>query len=164
MESKAKQELAQQANTIREEIEKLKASGKSKEEAINSKTASTLQKYKDDVQELQREISKLRLKSDSNTIAALKRGVHETHVTTKTNSITAKNALGFHTPNPKASVMRHRECVMCLEEEISVVFLPCAHQVLCTKCNAQHKKNGFKDCPSCRSTISQRIVVRYSIP
>ncbi|GAB2266385.1 hypothetical protein Dimus_001394 [Dionaea muscipula] len=54
-------------------------------------------------------------------------------------------------------VKRERECVMCLSEEMSVVFLPCAHQVVCTMCNELHVKQGMKDCPSCRSPIQRRI-------
>ncbi|KAJ0547264.1 putative transcription factor C2H2 family [Helianthus annuus] len=51
---------------------------------------------------------------------------------------------------------------MCLSEEMSVVFLPCAHQVVCTKCNELHEKQGMKDCPSCRGPIQQRVSVRYA--
>ncbi|TKY54084.1 E3 ubiquitin-protein ligase LRSAM1 [Spatholobus suberectus] len=58
-------------------------------------------------------------------------------------------------------VRRERECVMCLSEEMSVVFLPCAHQVVCTTCNELHEKQGMLDCPSCRSPIQQRIAVRF---
>uniref|UniRef100_A0A7N0VA66 RING-type domain-containing protein n=2 Tax=Kalanchoe fedtschenkoi TaxID=63787 RepID=A0A7N0VA66_KALFE len=175
-ESKANEELLLQAASIREEIEQVKASGKSKEEAINLKAESTLQKYKDDMQELEREISKLRLKLDSSKIAALRRGIGEGHVTATTgmkksfhhqkpqNSIISKNSLGSQKINGGSFAKRHRECVMCLEEEMSVVFLPCAHQVLCAKCNEQHEKKGMKDCPSCRSAIVRRIAVRYVMP
>ncbi|GFP98618.1 putative E3 ubiquitin-protein ligase rf298 [Phtheirospermum japonicum] len=51
---------------------------------------------------------------------------------------------------------------MCLSEEMSVVFLPCAHQVVCTTCNELHEKQGMKDCPSCRGPIQRRVCVRYA--
>ncbi|KAJ8622589.1 hypothetical protein MRB53_031118 [Persea americana] len=59
-------------------------------------------------------------------------------------------------------VQRERECVMCLTDEMSVVFLPCAHQVVCLKCNELHEKQGMKDCPSCRTPIQRRICVRLA--
>uniref|UniRef100_A0A7N0UIZ7 RING-type domain-containing protein n=1 Tax=Kalanchoe fedtschenkoi TaxID=63787 RepID=A0A7N0UIZ7_KALFE len=168
-ESKAAEAIVLQAASMREEIERLKASGKTKEEAVNSKAGSILQKYKDDIQELEREISKLRLKSDSSKIAALRRGIGEGMRKSPTQlkfqkSVISKNTQGSHIINVGSFAKRHRECVMCLEEEISVVFLPCAHQVLCVKCNEEHEKKGMKDCPSCRSIIGRRIAVRYAMP
>lgn len=59
-------------------------------------------------------------------------------------------------------VKRERECVMCLSEEMSVVFLPCAHQVVCTTCNELHEKQGMKECPSCRGAIQRRISVCFA--
>ena len=58
-------------------------------------------------------------------------------------------------------VKREQECVMCLSEEMSVLFMPCAHQVVCKTCNELHEKQGMQDCPSCRSPIQQRIAVRF---
>ncbi|WVZ62777.1 hypothetical protein U9M48_012479 [Paspalum notatum var. saurae] len=60
------------------------------------------------------------------------------------------------------SVQREQECVMCLEEEVSVVFLPCRHQVVCADCNQRHQDGGMIECPSCRSPIEQRIRARFT--
>ncbi|TVT97888.1 hypothetical protein EJB05_56814, partial [Eragrostis curvula] len=60
------------------------------------------------------------------------------------------------------SLQRERECAMCLEEEISVVFLPCGHQVVCAGCNKRHQDGGMTECPSCRSIIHRRICARFS--
>ncbi|XP_040382430.1 putative E3 ubiquitin-protein ligase RF4 [Oryza brachyantha] len=60
------------------------------------------------------------------------------------------------------SVRREQECVMCMEEEISVVFLPCRHQVVCVGCNQLHQDQGMTDCPSCRSPIKRRICARFA--
>ena len=54
-----------------------------------------------------------------------------------------------------------RECIICLKDEVSVVFLPCAHEVLCATCNDEYG-NGTKGkatCPICRIAIEQRIRV-----
>ncbi|CAN6213792.1 unnamed protein product [Urochloa humidicola] len=60
------------------------------------------------------------------------------------------------------SVQREQECAMCLEEEVSVVFLPCGHQVVCAGCNKRHQDGGMTECLSCRSPIERRIHARFA--
>lgn len=173
-EEKGKEELLEQANSIRKEREQIEASTKSKEDMIKSNAEKNLQKYKDDIEKLEKEISQLRLKTDSSKIAALKRGIDGSYASRLTD---IRNGLGhqnswapyisdvvrdFQDYSESGGVKRERECVMCLSEEMSVVFLPCAHQVVCTTCNELHEKQGMKDCPSCRSPIQRRISVRYA--
>ena len=47
---------------------------------------------------------------------------------------------------------RTRECVVCMEASIQVVFVPCGHIVCCAGCAEQ-----VQSCPSCRATIVQRV-------
>nr|POE53819.1 putative e3 ubiquitin-protein ligase [Quercus suber] len=173
-EEKRKEELLVQANSIRKEREQIEASTKSKEDMIKSKAEKNLQKYKDDIEKLEKEISQLRLKTDSSKIAALKRGIDGSYASRLTdirNGLDHQNSWApyisdvvrdFQDYSESGGVKRERECVMCLSEEMSVVFLPCAHQVVCTTCNELHEKQGMKDCPSCRSPIQRRISVRYA--
>ncbi|KAK4586994.1 hypothetical protein RGQ29_023934 [Quercus rubra] len=173
-EEKGKEELLVQANSIRKEREQIEASTKSKEDMIKSKAEKNLQKYKDDIEKLEKEISQLRLKTDSSKIAALKRGIDGSYASRLTdirNGLDHQNSWSpyisdvvreFQDYSESGGVKRERECVMCLSEEMSVVFLPCAHQVVCTTCNELHEKQGMKDCPSCRSPIQRRISVRYA--
>ena len=163
-----------QASSLRKEIENIEASAKSKEGMIKLKAETNLQKYKDDIQKLEKEISQLRLKTDSSKIAALRRGIDGSYANrladiksspaqkeSRTPWI-SEVANDFHDFSETGGVKRERECVMCLSEEMGVVFLPCAHQVVCTTCNELHAKQGMKDCPSCRGPIQQRIPVRYA--
>lgn len=173
-EEKGKEELLVQANSIRKEREQIEASTKSKEDMIKSKAEKNLQKYKDDIEKLEKEISQLRLKTDSSKIAALKRGIDGSYASRLTdirNGLDHQNSWApyisdvvrdFQDYSESGGVKRERECVMCLSEEMSVVFLPCAHQVVCTTCNELHEKQGMKDCPSCRSPIQRRVSVRYA--
>ncbi|GAB2220129.1 hypothetical protein Droror1_Dr00007772 [Drosera rotundifolia] len=175
-EEKAKDEMLTQANSTRKEREQLEASAKAKEEAIKSKAEFNLQKYKDDIQKLEKDISRLRLKMDSSKIAALRRGIDGSYVSKVTNlkfstAVKESHALYLSVMENElddfsgtGGVKRERECVMCLSEEMSVVFLPCAHQVVCTTCNELHEKQGMKDCPSCRSPIQCRISARFGRP
>lgn len=163
-----------QASSIRKEREQIEVSAKSKENMIKSKAETNLMRYKDDIQRLEKEISQLRLKTDSSKIAALRRGIDGTYagrLTDIKNGLIHKESrtplvsevvTDIHDFSGTGGVKRERECVMCLSEEMSVVFLPCAHQVVCITCNELHKKQGMKDCPSCRSPIQRRIPVFYA--
>ncbi|KAG7652920.1 Zinc finger RING-type [Arabidopsis suecica] len=145
----AKGKLSAQASLIKKETKELEALGKVEEERIKGKAETDVKYYKDNIKRLEREISELKLKSDYSRIIALKKGSSESKATKREN-------LGM------TKVKRERECVMCLSEEMSVIFLPCAHQVLCIKCNQLHEKEGMMDCPSCRGTIQRRIQARFT--
>ncbi|KAJ7980175.1 RING/U-box superfamily protein, putative isoform 1 [Quillaja saponaria] len=173
-EQKAKEELLMQASSIRKEKEQTEASAKSKEEMIKLRAEKNLQRYIDEILRHEKEISQLRLKTDSWKIAALKKGIDGSYTSRTVDvkhgptqketqaSFISELVSDYHDYSGTGGVKRERECVMCLSEEMSVVFLPCAHQVVCTTCNELHEKQGMKDCPSCRSPIQRRISVRYA--
>lgn len=140
---------------------------------IKSNAEKNLRRYTDDIRKLEKEIAQLRQKTDSSKIAALKRGIDASYAVKckdKKDGVALQVSQTFsmsevvtnlNISSSVGGVKRERECVMCLSEEMSVVFLPCAHQVVCTQCNEIHEKQGMKECPSCRSPIMQRISVRY---
>ncbi|KAF3540125.1 hypothetical protein F2Q69_00021594 [Brassica cretica] len=151
-------------NQIEEEL------GKAEEERIKTKAENDVKSYTENIKRLESEISKLKLKSNGMKIAALKKGMdgsndgnksgmtHATTTFTKTNQMAA----AANAWENSAKIKRERECVMCLSEEMSVIFLPCAHQVLCSKCNQLHEKEAMDDCPSCRAKIQRRIQARFA--
>ena len=53
----------------------------------------------------------------------------------------------------------NRECIICMKDEVSIVFLPCAHQVMCASCGDEYGRKGKAACPCCRVPIQQRIRV-----
>ncbi|XP_024986937.1 putative E3 ubiquitin-protein ligase RF298 [Cynara cardunculus var. scolymus] len=167
-EEKAKEDLVSQAVLFRIGRQEGEVLAKSREDLTRLKADKNLKRYKDDIEKLKKEISLLRLKADSSKIAALRRGIDGSYASKLSDIKTS--IFPQETPTPyiletvtsNGGVKRERECVMCLSEEMAVVFLPCAHQVVCTKCNELHEKQGMKDCPSCRGTIQRRISVRYA--
>ncbi|KAH6816527.1 hypothetical protein C2S51_021347 [Perilla frutescens var. frutescens] len=177
-EEKAKSEFLTQVSSLKKERQQIEVSTQSKEDTVKSRAESNLQKYKDDIARLEKEISQLRLKTDSSKIAALRRGIDGSYASKLTDfrdaPILKDSAMSYISKMVTATdlqiftenggVKRERECVMCLSEEMSVVFLPCAHQVVCTMCNELHEKQGMKDCPSCRGPILRRVCVRYAHP
>ncbi|XP_047162310.1 putative E3 ubiquitin-protein ligase RF298 isoform X2 [Vigna umbellata] len=170
--AKAKEELLLQASSIRKEREQIEESAKSKEDMIKLKAEENLQRYRDDIQKLEKEIAQLRQKTDSSKIAALRRGIDGNYASSRVENgsvleesratFISELATSLNEYSLTGGVKRERECVMCLSEEMSVVFLPCAHQVVCTTCNELHEKQGMQDCPSCRSPIHRRISVRFA--
>ena len=58
--------------------------------------------------------------------------------------------------NEKSDVDNH-VCSICLEEPRDIVFLPCGHICVCSKCSEMVEK-----CPVCRGRIDSKSVVFYS--
>lgn len=173
----AKEKLRAQAASIRKEREQLEATAKAEEEMTKLKAEKEIKKYTVDIKKLEGQISLLKYKSDSSKIAALRGsadggfgcflpGGKSASPAMKGNRIHSFSRGGTNCPESVATggLKQERECVMCLAEEKSVVFLPCAHQVLCPKCNELHEKEGMKDCPSCRTPIQRRISVHFARP
>ncbi|KAL6499497.1 hypothetical protein OROGR_027407 [Orobanche gracilis] len=119
------------------------------------------QKFEDDIKNLQTMITKMKLESDKKKIAALNLGYGPNITGKQKLPKTPKRLAVFQDIVRSDDVQPERECVMCLTEEKSVVFIPCAHQVLCGSCNVLHEKQGMTDCPSCRSTIDTRVSVTF---
>ncbi|CAL9233190.1 unnamed protein product [Arabidopsis halleri] len=161
--------LTTQAAALKKERGKLEELGKSEEERIKTKAENDVKYYIENIKRLDTEISKLKLKSDCLKIAALKKGVDGSndksgmnHTTTTKANLMAATKVWENNHGAESKIKRERECVMCLSEEMSVIFLPCAHQVLCSKCNQLHEKEAMEDCPSCRAKIQRRIQARFA--
>lgn len=57
------------------------------------------------------------------------------------------------TPNPDRF---NSECVVCMELESQVIFLPCGHVCCCQTCS-----DALQSCPLCRGSISQRVRIYH---
>ena len=157
----------------RKERGQIETSLRSEENFLHLKAENDTQRYKSEIRALEQQISQLRVSLDSSAAAAPKwntddkaRGAPRlsegrkngnTQVLSKV-AVAAAAALELDLDD----IQRERECVMCLSEEMSVVFLPCAHQVVCAKCNDLHDKQGMKECPSCRALIQRRVCARLA--
>ncbi|XVE77728.1 hypothetical protein DITRI_Ditri13aG0085900 [Diplodiscus trichospermus] len=146
-----KEKLLSQAASIRKERECLEDAGKMEARKVKLTAEKDMEKYEEEVKNLEKELSELKMKLDSSKIAALRKG-------TVDGNFDIKDYSG------SSGLKRESECVMCLSEEKIVVFIPCAHQVLCAKCNELHQKQGMKDCPACRTPIICRICAHFAKP
>lgn len=53
-----------------------------------------------------------------------------------------------------SGAVQFSECVVCLEERVQVIFLPCGHMCCCVECHV-----SISDCPMCRAYIERKIKV-----
>ncbi|XP_057818841.1 MND1-interacting protein 1 [Cryptomeria japonica] len=162
-EERAKEIAIAQAEEERGAKDAAEASSKRREEVLHRKIEMDFQRHKDDIERLEQELARLKATAEScqlNTVSHAPHAADEESV----KSLKETNAhlhckLQELQESSRREGNRDRECIMCMDEEVSVVFLPCAHQVLCVKCNGSHEQKGLKDCPSCRIPIQQRIHV-----
>lgn len=57
-------------------------------------------------------------------------------------------------PATSNGAVQFSECVVCLEETVQVIFLPCGHMCCCAECHV-----SISDCPMCRAYIERKIKV-----
>lgn len=51
---------------------------------------------------------------------------------------------------------RMPDCVVCLDETVNVVFAPCGHACVCTKCG------DLSACPLCREAVSSQMKLHFA--
>ena len=173
-EEKENQKILALISSTRRERERLEALGKEEGDKIRKKADSELQKYKDNIKDLEEQISKLRMKCESSRIAALREGINQNYGSYPTNTnFPAKPGMLIPNIHKRLPVFqeisrsesvkeKNRECTMCMAADIFVIFLPCAHQVLCEECSELHEKQGATTCPLCRTTIQKRFKPRFA--
>ncbi|KAI0529073.1 hypothetical protein KFK09_001619 [Dendrobium nobile] len=133
--------------------EAAEANCKRRQEGLRQKIEIDFQRYKDDIHRLEEELSRRR------EVAAAARLIHS--VDTEAPKPLAESNPKVLLPEPRRSPQnnKHRICWVCRDNEVSVVFLPCAHQVLCYSCNEGGREKGSHACPACKEHIEDRIHV-----
>ncbi|KAJ7542754.1 hypothetical protein O6H91_09G010200 [Diphasiastrum complanatum] len=136
--------------------EQIEATIKRKEASLRQKAEADELKHQDDIRRLEHEISHL-------SAAKIVPLYHlptdiDSGTSPLNNSLALEESADRQSPSTE-DILRERDCVMCMSEDRSIVFLPCAHQIICVKCNVLHERQSMKDCPSCRTPIQQRIKV-----
>jgi hypothetical protein len=169
LQARSKQEEAAKIEGIacvtseRKEREHIEILLKSEENSQHLKAENDMQRYKSQVRALEQQIFQLRVSLGLANVAAPKWGTdNKSHTLRLSEGRKSSNApVLVQQDSSFDDIQRDRECVMCLSEEMSVLFLPCTHQVVCGKCNDLHEKQGMKDCPSCRTPIQRRVCARF---
>ncbi|KAK6137445.1 hypothetical protein DH2020_028802 [Rehmannia glutinosa] len=162
-EQKAKELVLAQLEEERRLKEASEANNKRKFEALRLKIEIDFQRHKDDLQRLEQEYARLKESAQS---AEVENQSHDSW-TANSNGVKPQgetiarllHELDQMEDSPEKAVNCDRECMICMKDEVSVVFLPCAHQVICANCNENYGKKGKATCPYCRVPIEQRIRV-----
>lgn len=150
-ETKAKEEAVKLAEEERRAKEAAKVNASRRQELLRRKIELDFQRHKDDIQRLEEEFARLKAYAVSNTTMS-------PSTDSEAKSVKEANAKPLTCDSPK-TMHRNRACVACAKEEVSVVFLPCSHQVLCVSCNENHEKAAKPCCPCCNIRIEERIRV-----
>ncbi|XP_069746817.1 baculoviral IAP repeat-containing protein 2 isoform X2 [Narcine bancroftii] len=70
----------------------------------------------------------------------------------KSLSCSASDTLGLSMEEQLRRLQEERTCKVCMDKEVSVVFITCGHLVVCTDCAPSLRK-----CPICRDTIKGTV-------
>ncbi|KAF7809999.1 MND1-interacting protein 1 [Senna tora] len=152
-ELKAKEEAFSLVGEERRSKEAVEADNKRKLEVLRLKIEIDFQRHKDDLSRLEQELSRLRASSESNTSPS------EGAKTERETIAKLLQELEKLEDSSNKEVSSDRECVICMKDEVSVVFLPCAHQVMCASCSDAYGGKAKAACPCCHVPIEQRIRV-----
>ncbi|KAJ4951532.1 hypothetical protein NE237_028364 [Protea cynaroides] len=162
-ELKAKELAITQAEEEKRSKDATEVSVKRKRDALQRKIEIDFQRHKDDIQRLEQELFRLKASAEStqlnlpsNTFCT---GDYETAKSQKEINARMLQELNKLQDSSDKEDNFDRECLICMKDEVSVVFLPCAHQVLCANCNEEYMKKTKATCPCCRVQIEQRIHV-----
>ncbi|KAF1874486.1 hypothetical protein Lal_00029913 [Lupinus albus] len=159
-ELKAKEDAIELVEEERRSKEADEANNKRKIEALRVKIEIDFQRYEDDVRRLEQELSCLQAAAKS---AELQSNASPESGSEGPNTETVAKLLqeldNLEDFSETDEVNGGRECIICKKDEVSVVFLPCAHQVMCASCSDMYGKYGQAACPCCRVPIEKRIRV-----
>lgn len=161
---KAKEEALALVEEERRAKEAAESNNKRKLEALRLKIEIDFQRHKDDLQRLEQELSRLKASAQS---AELHHQSNTSLISDSEGSKPQRETIAkllleldsLEDFSEKEVNISNRECIICMKDEVSVVFLPCAHQVMCASCSDEYGKKGKAACPCCRVPIQQRIRV-----
>ncbi|PKA60659.1 MND1-interacting protein 1 [Apostasia shenzhenica] len=152
-EMKAKEESLAVLDEERRAKEAAEVSCKRRLDDLRQKIELDFQRYKDDVKRLEEELSRLR-----STAAASR--LNPARATDLMLPLVESNPRVPPDPGRKSPRRNDRRvCCLCRKDEVSVVFLPCAHQIVCSSCNEYHLEKGKDICMACSKLIKERIRV-----
>eukprot|EP00268_Persea_americana_P017750 TRINITY_DN185_c0_g1_i3.p1 TRINITY_DN185_c0_g1~~TRINITY_DN185_c0_g1_i3.p1 ORF type:complete len:427 (+),score=116.46 TRINITY_DN185_c0_g1_i3:130-1410(+) len=147
-----------------EQRSKEASNSKTRQHALHHKIEIDYQRYKDDIQRLELELSRLKASAEASQpkcpINAFVKGEPDTSKTLReANLRMPHNTQKLQEPSQKEVGRNKKKCVICMLDEVCVVFLPCAHEVLCVGCNGDHEREAKTKCPCCGVQIEERIHV-----
>ncbi|XP_020596393.1 MND1-interacting protein 1 [Phalaenopsis equestris] len=148
-ELKEREEALSALEVERRVREAAEANCKRRQDGLRQKIEIDFQRYKDDIRRLEEELSRHR------EVAAAARLIQAVDSDAPKVFVESYPKIYLPVPQESSHKSNHRLCWLCRDDEVSVVFLPCAHQVLCYGCN--DASSG--ECLACKKHIEERIHV-----
>lgn len=162
-ELKAKEEALALVEEERHCKEAAESNNKRKLETLRLKIEIDFQRHKDDLLRLEQELSRLKASAQSaelhNQLSTSPTSDSEGAKPQRETIARLLQELDNLEDLSEKEVNSNRECIVCMKDEVSIVFLPCAHQVMCASCSDEYGRKGKAICPCCRVQIQQRIRV-----
>lgn len=159
-EQKAKEEALAQMEEEQRSKEAAEGHNKRKLETLRLKIELDFQRHKDDHQRLEQELSRLQASSDTDP-SHLSNNAWKPEKSQGENIAKLLEELDKLEGSYDNEANYDRECIICMKDEVSVVFLPCAHQVVCGSCSdsffASNNGGSKVTCPCCRGLVQQRV-------
>ncbi|XP_061361443.1 MND1-interacting protein 1 [Gastrolobium bilobum] len=162
-ELKAKEEALALVEEERRSKEAAESNNKRKLEALRLKIEIDFQRHKDDLLRVEQELSRLKASAQS---ADLHHQSSTSPITESEGALPQRDTIAKLLQEldnledfSEKEVNSNRECIICKKDEVSIVFLPCSHQVMCASCSDEYGRKGKAVCPCCRVQIQQRIRV-----
>ncbi|KAG9153993.1 hypothetical protein Leryth_000507 [Lithospermum erythrorhizon] len=151
LEQQAREQALGQVDEERRLKEAAESGSKRRVEALRLKIEIDSQRQKDDLQRLEQELARLRASVQSSETQP------QSNHTVNSRDVMPHHEFYEVDYSPEKETSWERECLICKKDEVSVVFLPCAHLVLCANCNENYGKKGKAPCPCCRIPIEERV-------
>ncbi|KAF3325944.1 MND1-interacting protein 1 [Carex littledalei] len=151
-ERKVKEETTAQLGELSKATESTNGTFRRRIDSLRQKIELDTQRYRDDIRRLQEEHARLLSQSTRTVVSSA-----ITNSSPPTLEGASKN--GKTEQLERKAIGRRWQCVACSKEEVSMLLLPCAHQVLCVACNESHVNMGKVRCPCCNTKIEERIRV-----
>ncbi|XP_024022262.1 MND1-interacting protein 1 [Morus notabilis] len=137
---------------------------KRRHQALHQKMETERLKYKDEIRQLEQEIAQLQMSSGASNdlyhlpdyLFSWDSEVLEINARTFQNQFRGSSEQTGFSEN---EVIYDRMCMICMEKEVSVLLLPCAHQVICASCSSDYYYQLEARCPCCEGPIDERIHV-----
>ncbi|KAJ4815731.1 RING/U-box superfamily protein [Rhynchospora pubera] len=151
-EKKAKEEATVQLEELTKSTEATKATFRRRIDSLRQKIELDTQRYRDDIRRLQEEHARLLSQTTRTAVSSAITNYSPP-------SLEVGNKNGRVEQPERKTIGRRWQCVACVKDEVSVLLLPCKHQVLCVACNESHVSMGKARCPCCNAAIEERIRV-----
>lgn len=155
---KARESAMEQLEEERRQLKNTEPTNRRELAALNLKIDTELQRHKDELQKLELDLSGLKvysLQANQLNLQSTKSQMDNLEEM-ETQGWFTKRMFGEQENQEETS---DRNCFICEEKDVSVVFFPCAHQVLCSSCSDSYGKKGKARCPCCGLPIDRIIQV-----